>query len=341
MIKKLWTLRSLRHQVFRQILEGWENDFSQELNLVLTDKGNWEKRANGRIGALLRKIDPSGRFFSDQGCIAAPRETDALMFAIFAPQYANAYIVQSNVIPIIIDCWRESLDSAAIALKKVKAVFVTNIELVAEFENRRPDLPVIYVPLAVESAQAGRRFSKRCDLIQVGRRNEKLHTWALQLVKECPILDYWYAEINGAWPRWISTQQGELTVGLDRESFLATLGGARVALVSAPGIDGGETRTGGFNPVTPRFYEAAALGCRMVGRYPRNGLDYLENDIASVCPHVESYDEFSQAVNSAIGAGPDDTDRTREFVHKHTAQAMAKRVRMGLERLGHSFPSTS
>lgn len=339
MIKEIWTLRSLRHQVFRQILERWEDEIAQELKLELKDKGAWERRANSRLGAILRKVDGSGRLVSDQCHITRKTEPKGLMFAIFAPLYANSYVVQSNVVPVIIDCWGDNLNKAALALTKAKVVVVTNLELVKEFEKRCPRLTVLCVPLAVESSAVGRRFDKKYDLIQVGRRNEKLHSWALELTKSRPKLDYWYADTSGVWPRWFSTQRGEISVGLDREDYLATLGAARVALVSAPGIDGGESRTGGYNPVTPRFYEAAALGCRMVGRYPQSGMDYVANNIGSVCSHVESYASFVSAVEAGIAAGPDESQITRDFVQEHTGTAMARRLREKLTSLGYSFPS--
>ena len=141
MIREIWTLRSLRHQVFRQILEGWEDDFVAELGLALIDKGDWEKRANGRLGTFPRKIDVGGRWFDDNARLSScRREVRAIMFAIFAPHYRNSYVVQSDVIPVIIDCWGTSLDRAVAALGNVAAVVVTNVELVPEFQKLRPSL---------------------------------------------------------------------------------------------------------------------------------------------------------------------------------------------------------
>jgi hypothetical protein len=243
-------------------------------------------------------------------------------------------VVQSDVIPVIIDCWGTSLDKAVAALGKVSAVVVTNVELVHEFKKRRPGLQVIYSPLAVEAKVASLRFKKKYDLIQVGRRNPKLHEWAMRLSKERPEIEYLYADTSGTWPKWFSTLRGELTVGLSREDYLETLGSARIALVSAPGIDGGESRTGGFNPVTPRFYEAAALGCKLIGRYSRNGADFVQNDVASVCSNIDSYEEFVSSANDALVGGETDPRAVKEFVDAHTGRAMARTINEGLVKVG-------
>lgn len=339
MIREIWTLRSLRHQVFRQILEAWEDDIARELNLTITDKGAWERRASSRLGSFLRRVDGEGRIVTDLGRLARNLEPTGIMFAIFAPIYGNSYLVQSNVVPIIIDCWGDSLDRMALALSKVKAVVVTNSELVKELQTRCPGLAVLYVPLAVESAVCGRRELKTYDLVQVGRQNPKLHQWAIRLTDERPTIEYRFVEQKSQWPKWISTKHGEISGGLSRTEYLTTLGSARVALVSAPGIDGGEVRTGGYNPVTPRFYEAAALGCRMVGRYPMQGLDYVANKIGTVCANVDSYEAFVCAVDTAILAGPDNSESTRDFVFDHTGTAMARRLRDKLAPLGLCFPT--
>jgi len=335
MIREIWTLRSLRHQVFRQVLEGWEDDFVAELGLALIDKGHWEERANGRIGTFLRKVDVGGRWFTDNWCLAQnKREARALMFAIFAPHYCNSYVVQSEVIPVIIDCWGTSLNKAVEALGNTAAVVVTNIELVPEFEKRRPGLQVIYSPLAVEAKVASLKFKKKYDLIQVGRKNPKLHEWAIRLTNEKPGIEYLYADTSGTWPKWFSTRRGELTVGLSRGDYLETLGSAKIALVSAPGIDGGEARTGGFNPVTPRFYEAAALGCKLIGRFPPNGADFVQNEVASVCANVDSYEEFVVAVSDALSVGQSESPLVNKFIEAHTGREMARTINQGLAGLG-------
>jgi hypothetical protein len=339
MIKEIWTCRNIPHQFFRQIIWEWENEVANELGIAISDKSKWEKRANDTFGIVARKLDPKGKLVSDVGCPTLfKRQPCAIAFCIYSPLFQNSYLVQENVIPLIIDCWKGDVDVACRSLARSKAVVVTNIELVHEFERRGLTGRVIYVPLAVEQAVTTLNHKKEFDIIQIGRRNAVLHKWALQLVFELPTLEYVYTEyLTSHAPTFFSTKSGELSIKEGRAHYLAAHGAAKVSLVSSPGIDGGEVRTGGLNPVTPRFYEAAALGCRLVGRYPLNGADFIENRVNTVCPNVDSYDEFKNAVLIGLNTTESAGVLTREFIETHTAGAMARRIRTELGRIGISI----
>jgi hypothetical protein len=222
-------------------------------------------------------------------------------------------------------------------LRRCPIIVVTNQELLPAIRAQGYRGEIVCCPLAVESKVLSMCPGKTFSLVQAGRQNPKLHEWGLKLAEVRPALEYMYVDSSSGKPYWKSTKRGDLPVGLDRDSFLEQLGSAHIALVSAPGIDGGEKRTGGFNPVTPRFYEAAGLGCQMVGRYPRDGVDFLANDVSSVCPHVETYKEFCTAVDAAFAVqGPD--QKLRNFAEVHSGHALARRIREQLQPHGISFP---
>jgi hypothetical protein len=65
--------------------------------------------------------------------------------------------------------------------------------------------------------------------------------------------------------------------------------------LSGPGLDDDAERTGGFSPVTPRFFESAACGCKLIGIYPQNE-DFLYFRINEICANVSDYKSFRNLV---------------------------------------------
>jgi CheY-like chemotaxis protein len=102
-----------------------------------------------------------------------------------------------------------------------------------------------------------------------------------------------------------------------------------IEAAGAGGIDGGEARTGGFNPVTPRFYESAAARCHLIGRFPADGADFVANRVAGACRHVDSFDEFAAAVDRARHTSPD-VAALDAFLVGHTTSEVARALRADL-----------
>lgn len=96
----------------------------------------------------------------------------------------------------------------------------------------------------------------------------------LSLKRNTPLLidfdsPYVYTKKENGINVYYSTKQGILNDKTGtRQEFINFLSSAKISLLSAPGIDGSDNNcTGGFNPVTPRFYESAVQYCYMVGRF--------------------------------------------------------------------------
>ena len=107
-LSAIWTLRRLPHQVFRQIVEEWEDDFATELGLPLRDMSACETRANGRMGALLRRLPPAVAAWDDGGRLRGkPKGENALSFLLWPPLHSASYSVQPDVVPVVIDFWRK------------------------------------------------------------------------------------------------------------------------------------------------------------------------------------------------------------------------------------------
>jgi hypothetical protein len=114
---------------------------------------------------------------------------------------------------------------------------------------------------------------------------------------------------------------GQLT---NRESFLNLLRKSKISLLSTPGLDADVERTGGFSPVTPRFFESAACGCNLIGIYPENA-DFAYFGINQICANVKDYESFRTKVLEKLSdkATPDH----KEFLARHLTSHRAVELR--------------
>ena len=307
-----------------------------ELSIPLEDVG-WREVINHeggwRIGRRGRRLWSEFR----QLCRRKSGSEVALGFLIWPPPTRASHWVGPNVIPIVIDFWAEHLRNAEEVFSRSPLVIVTNLEIKKALASGSLRDRLLYLPLSISSRNVCQsRPEKTIDLIQVGRRNRYLHQWALEYSEGRPGFEYVYSDTSGVWPRWYSTKRGALGSNKSRSTYLSLLRSARVSLVSSPGIDGGEERTGGFNPVTPRFYESAAAGCHLIGRYPETGADFIENGVPAVCINARSAEEFNFALDSALSS-QDLVLSLDYFVHSHTTVEIARRLRRLISEKGFEF----
>ena len=98
---------------------------------------------------------------------------------------------------------------------------------------------------------------------------------------------------------YYSTINGKIGKLETRTDLLNTLSRAKIAIVTSPGIDGGELRTGGFNPVTPRIFEAAIGKCFLIGKYEKN-VEFYSFGLDNLVEMPTSYNEFEQIVSNKL-----------------------------------------
>ncbi len=332
-VSSIWTQRRLQHYVFRQIVEEWEDDIAAELRLPLEDVSGLALRASSRMGTVVRYVPGFSWLWDDAWRLRKNRgKRCALSFLDWPPSHPTSFLVQSDVIPIVLDFWRSHVRSAEAMFARSPLVFVTNIEIRNSLAESKLGTKLHYIPLSISDRYLCREMpEKRVDLIQVGRPNARMHEWALDYVRGRPSLDYVFAGDRERYtPEWISTKRGRLNIDNSRQSYIRLLQSARVSLVSAPGIDEGESRTGGFNPVTPRFYESAASRCHLVGLFPYRGSDFIENRVSSVCQLPSSQEHFISLIDAALSAPPD-FQRQDDFLRGHLTTDIARLIKKTLE----------
>lgn len=204
---------------------------------------------------------------------------------------------QRNVIPCFLDFPADMVNVICSATQKLPCYFVTSKDIydrLVESGSKN----VYYMPLSISDRYKSITLPpKEIDVIQFGRKNKILHEWMLKYCKEHPETDYVYQTGDGTLA-YYSTVRGEIGRFDSRGEYLKLLVKCKVSLVSSPGID--KSRDfGGIDFFTPRFFESAALRCRMLGRYTENiEAEILEID--TICPNVANYEQFQMLLTKYI-----------------------------------------
>lgn len=294
-ISGIYTVRDTTHPYYWDIVFEWEDELSKALNLPLIPVG----KAYDEIyrPSICRKILNRVNFYQrvDQYLF---KPTSYFIAFHIGPPGVYSFYCRKNVIPIIIDFWMtENLRRFESIFSLSEIVFVTSRQVYNYLLKKKVRVKLDHLALSVPDSILSQKYDQRriYDIIQLGRQNDKLTGYVKKLLKEFPEINYVFAEKISGSINMISTQQGNLGKFDSRDSFLSLLRKSKISLLSAPGLDGDAERTGGFSPVTPRFLESAACGCRLVGIYPEND-DFAFYEINKICSNIVSYDNFRRTI---------------------------------------------
>jgi hypothetical protein len=295
----IYTIRNTPQAYFWDIVFEWEDEFSKTLNIPLVPVGERYDTIYqpGNLAKVLNRLN----YFQLRDKYFKRPEKYFLAFHIGPPGLYSFYCAR-NVIPVIIDFWKhENLARFEKIFALCPVVFVTSKEVFNYLKEKKVKVNLQHVSLSLPDKYVGESASmeKPIDVIQLGRQNKQLKLYMDEFLVRNPDVHYVYAESIGGELNMISSRNGNLGKFKTRDAFISLLKQAKVSLLSAPGMDEDDKRTGGFSPVTPRFFESAVCGCKMVGVYPQND-DFGFNKIRSVCPNVTSFDEFNRIVSSYL-----------------------------------------
>lgn len=234
-------------------------------------------------------------------------------------------------IPIVMDVWENDIDLFIRCTAGFDLVFVTSLE-VFERISMCGVCNVSYLPYSFPDQYFGESVpNKDIDIIQFGRTNPILDDYVNQLLIKYPYLNYVTTVHHQGKIFFHSSLNGLMELSDTRQKFMTMLGRSTISLVSTAGMDGSRD-TGGFNPMSPRFYESAACYCRLIGRFPHND----EFDIFNfnrIADRVESYDEFEFLVLSYVGKPFDRVDEYQDILKHHTTSARVIYIENALRRL--------
>jgi hypothetical protein len=304
-----------------QLVHEWEDQVSALTQLPICDSRPLRRWRENFVARNLVRIP--GAFALLQACdTMATRETKSLYFAM-SPQYKTSFSVRANVIPIIVDFWK-SVDLRAFYRTYINCpmVLISSLEAFNFLRSMDCPLNLCHFPLSLPDkyrTSPDSQFEKQYDVLIAGRPNPVLNEFLQRYERENPSLEYVYQTVVAGNFCYSSNKSGIIGAFNDRASYVRLLRASRVGLYSTPGIDGGEKRTGGFNPVTPRLFELLAAACHVVARYPDND-DTRFFELNEICPSVDSYADFAATLKVALNTPPP-VKRHHVYLQKHYTSA--------------------
>ena len=323
-IKSIYSNRFTDNKAYLDIVYEWEDDlakslgiqiqpielekpFLQDLGLLEILNDNFKKI----ISALSKKKHkPNSKHGSKH-----------LQFVINAGiRLSQANLIKKNILPIIIDFWKQQdVHQFYEEYKYYDLIFISSLEVLTHLKRCKIPLNFHHLPLSLsdrfKDAAVG---EKTYDIVLAGRRNELLWDYLQEFCIKYRDIEFLYQEEEDGTLYYRSNKRGRMGSYQSRKEYLALINSAFISFYSTPGIDGGEERTGGFNPVTPRFLELLSAKCLLLGRYPDNE-ETKFFEVAKVCPNINTYQEFEATLIKYFNVrnSPIDFSHYESILDKH------------------------
>jgi hypothetical protein len=236
-------------------------------------------------------------------------------------------------IPLMIDFWKNTnLEQFYATYRNCKIVFISSLEAFDFLKQHNCPLPIEHVGLSLSDRfrlDEKTTFVKKYDILLAGRlnirTNQVLRDYLDRFVLKFPETEYLYQEeIDGEY-YYVSNQRGTIGKFHTRDAYINLLRASKISFYSTPGIDGGEKRTGGFNPVTPRYLELLSAQCLLLGKYPRNE-ETAFYELERVCPNVDSYEAFESILLDYLAQKKPCFATHREILDKHYTSNRARQI---------------
>ena len=294
---------------FWDIVYEWENEISSSLNIPLlsTPKNNILYKSSNIIYRKTKVIDNKlfyGKLNEFLYEILNYTTEFSLYFAM-TPTYIKSYTNSRKTIPVIIDFWDKSkIELFKKIYSKSPYILITSLEVLNYLKENNIKNKLIHFPVSLPSIyklKLNQVFEKRYDIVWAGRRNSVLWNYLKEYGKQNPQIEYLRAFQRKGVFYYNSNKRGIVEIVNNREEYMKLIRSARIVFYTTPGIDDGESRTNGFNPVTPRLFELLSAGCQVIARYPKNiDTDFFQ--LETLCPSINSYDDFQNQLNIALNS---------------------------------------
>ena len=336
-ISSVLSSRAFEHNPSYQLIFEWEEDLSYDLSVPLLDAkplyrkiliNRATKKLVNSLGAnalaRLNKVVEQFRVRHQSGL--------NLVFELYVATEPN-FTTSAHTVPILVDFWKHTdLASFYRTYRDCKLVLVSSLEALAFLKENNCPLPVEHLGLSLSDRyrlEPNIRYSKQYDILLAGRlnirTNQRLRDYLELFVKKYPATEYLYQEeIKGEF-YYVSNQRGTIGKFQTREDYMRLLRASKISFYSTPGLDGGEKRTGGFNPVTPRYLELLSAQCLLLGRYPDNE-ETRFYELARVCPNTQSYEEFEITMSDYLSQQQPSFDTHRDILAKHYTSCRAQQL---------------
>jgi hypothetical protein len=315
-LKRIYTDRLSRNWPSYHIIYEWENELSNTLNLPLVNSpmNNFFFRKCSQINNkfFMGKFNfPLNKTFNF-------KNLDYLYFEM-NPMSQISLSPSNKTIPVIIDFWEKSkIDLFKKTYSKCSYLLITNLEVLNFLKENEIKNKLIHFPMSLPSLyklNPNQFFEKKYDIVIVGRINSILWNYLKKYEKQYPEIEYLHQIQQNGQLYYNSNKRGLIGNFHTRMEYVDLIRSSKITFYSTPGIDGGEARTNGFNPVTPRFFELLSAGCHILARYPKT-LETNFYNLEKICPSINSYDEFEKQLNNALNSPPP-IKKNSEYLEKH------------------------
>lgn len=320
-LTKIYSDRYYQTGANYHLVYEWEDELARDLKIPIQNSpfpsDNIFTKISGKIG---------NRFFSnDLTSLFNKQKLDEGKYLYFemSPKKTISFSNYKNAIPVIIDFWNKSnIESFKYAYRKCEYLLVTSLEIMKFLEKENLGSKLIHFPLSlpdkykIDPHNSDQKFHKKYDIVLAGRTNPILWSYLKEYEKYNPDLEYLYQELQKGELYYRSNKNGIVGNFHSREDYIGLIKSAKVSFYSTPGIDGGETRTEGFNPITPRFFELLASGCHIIARYPNNEeSEFYQLD--TICPSIKNYEQFKKQLDLALNSKTQPIKKNAEYLSNH------------------------
>ncbi|WKD86888.1 hypothetical protein KCTC32516_02268 [Polaribacter huanghezhanensis] len=319
-IKKIITDRHYQTWPSWHIIYEWENEISKSLNLPLKNSPGINKYIFFLVKNLKRvnKKLFKGRFDSFLNEILVLNAKNSFYFEMH-PKGHKQFSNFRKTIPIIVDFFSKSkIEFYKEMYADCPYLLITSLEVLNFLEENHIKTKLIHFPISLPSMYKllpNQFIEKKYDIVLAGRTNVVLWDYLKRYEKSHPEVEYLYQIEQNGELYYKSNLNGIIGNFHTRQEYINLIKLARISFYSTPGIDGGEKRTNGFNPVTPRFLELLSAGCHIIGRYPKNSeTDYYK--LETICPSTNSYSDFKNQLNIVLNLDPP-IKRNSEYLENH------------------------
>lgn len=284
-IKGILTERQYQSWPSYQLVYEWEDIISQKLDVPIRtisfNERLWYKAI--KVLKLIWVLNLINRIRKPQS-----------FYLYYVMSASNPYLISygNNVIPIIIDFFlnKEDLKLFYEKFKSSRALLISSLEVVDFLKENNCPIPIFHFPLSLPDKYQPKLSTKKYQILLAGRQNEILQKFLNKYLAEYPEVEYVYMSDQEEFI-YTSNLKGNLGKFKGRIDFFNLLLEAEISFYSTPGIDGGETRTKGFNQVTPKYLELLAANVKIIGRYSTNK-ETAFYELEKVCQNIENYDQF-------------------------------------------------
>jgi len=302
------SLRSVDKWVSRDIVNTYEDAFAKMSSTLIIQ--NVEKSFNVVRRAFKNHYIRSnklsdGIFRVIQKALCRKISCSVFMICVSAPGIDFFRFYRTNALKIIyvIDIWENQIKYIANRIGEADIFLVAyqdSIDLLREYVSYNSMKKVYLFPVFVDPTVYLQMEPKKAyDIIQVGRKNDVLHKWAIQYSNE-KHASYLYQKKNKKGIYYFNDRRWDgINYQLSYKSLIDVLSRSKIALISPPNLTNYK-RTGNVSPLTPRYLEAAMCYAVPVGFAPTSG------EYANYFPKMftlvpQNYEDFKNICDRLIG----------------------------------------